>query len=289
MVRAQIRPYDEVLYYDDYSSDDTAGRLESAGCRVIRGVQNRGAAYGRNRLLATTNADFVHFHDIDDRLEAAFVATLLPRAGPNRASFCAYRRTSMDGRADKEDRFRDFPATGPRVAYFLDHFLTFNAVIYPKKALQELGGFAEWLRIHEDLHLLLRLGATDLQFSYEDVILTTWQQRRDSTFVSADSQTIEAGQLDCISDLASRWPRTTRRELGPMLLDLAWSFHVRRDFDRASKAAALARVCGQWTISNRGDRLQFISAVLGPVGTYRLIRHLAPWPYSPPAPLSPPT
>ena len=271
MVRAQSRPYDEVLFFDDGSTDDTARLLLAAGCQVLRGEHNGGAAYARNRLLAATTADYVHLHDIDDELDPAFVATLLPDVRPDGAVCCAFQRRRPDGHVEREDRFRDLPVAGPRVAYFIDHFLTFNAVIYPRAVLRELGGFEESLRIHEDLHLLLRVAASGLPYVYHDRILTTWQLRGDSTYHAAESRHIAAGLLDCLADLNRRWPRKIRRELGPTLLDLAWQFHAWRDTENTRRAARLAQSCGQWSIANRGGRMRWLSRLFGPVGAYWLL------------------
>jgi glycosyltransferase involved in cell wall biosynthesis len=272
MVRAQRQPYDEILFYDDASTDDTVPQLEALGCKVIRGETNHGAAHARNQLLPAATADYIHFHDIDDELDRDFVAALLPHVRPDRAAACAFQRRRSDGRIEREDRFRDMPERSPGVAYFINHFLTFNAVIYPRALLQKVGGFDEALRIHEDLHLLLRLAATGLDYFYEDRILTTWQLRRDSTYHSAQPSRIAAGQLECLADLCQRWPMETRRALGPTFLELAWKFHMLDDLPNRQRAASLAASCGARTINDRGSKIRWLSRLFGPALTYRLVR-----------------
>lgn len=56
----------EVLVVDDGSTDDTAGRAEAAGARVIRQSANQGAAVARNIGLAAANAPRVALLDADD-------------------------------------------------------------------------------------------------------------------------------------------------------------------------------------------------------------------------------
>lgn len=271
MIRAQKRHYDEVLFFDDSSTDGTAHLIESAGFTVLRGAENRGAAHARNRLLAATSADYVHFHDVDDELDPRFVESLLPYVGKNQAACCAFRRRWPDGRTEREDRLRDLPTSPPdRIRYLTEHFLTFNAAIYPRTALLELEGFEETLRIHEDLHLLLRLAASNLAFVYHDQILTTWQLRANSTYHSTDERAIAVQRLNCLGDLCRRWSRTTRRALGPALMEIAWQFHIWGDASNALHAARLARVCGQRSIRSRGRRILWLSKLLGPVLYYRL-------------------
>lgn len=72
--RRQTVPFDEVLVYDDASTDRTAEVAEATGARVIRGRENRGCSFGRNRLAEEATAEWIHFHDADDELYPQFVA-----------------------------------------------------------------------------------------------------------------------------------------------------------------------------------------------------------------------
>lgn len=62
---------EEILVYDDCSSDGTKGILERIASRhesvrVIDGDQNRGAGFARSRLLEEARGDFIAFLDADD-------------------------------------------------------------------------------------------------------------------------------------------------------------------------------------------------------------------------------
>ena len=263
MVAAQTRPYDEVIFFDDASSDDTARRLEEAGQRVIRGDVNRGAAHARNRLLEAASAEYVHFHDIDDRPDPDLARVLSEGVGPGRAACCAYRRVWEDSGHASEDRFPDLPRGADRVGFFLERFLHFNAAAYPREALLGLGGYNEALRIHEDLHFLLRIAASGLEFAYTDRVLTDWRLRAGSTFHSVPTAKIARLKLVCLEDLAARWPAGLRSRLGPAVLALAWQLHERGDVAATRRAAALAERCGVVCVPDRGGRLRWISRVLG--------------------------
>ena len=84
-VAEQTQPFDELWVYDDASSDDTADIAASLGARVVRGEHNIGCSGGKNRLLAETSADWVHFHDADDILHPEFVARAKQRLGSDSA------------------------------------------------------------------------------------------------------------------------------------------------------------------------------------------------------------
>jgi glycosyltransferase involved in cell wall biosynthesis len=70
----QAIPFDEILVYNDYSTDDTAKVAEQFGAIVINGAVNQGCSFGKNQLAAYTRCDWIHFHDADDDLLPNFTA-----------------------------------------------------------------------------------------------------------------------------------------------------------------------------------------------------------------------
>jgi glycosyltransferase involved in cell wall biosynthesis len=64
----QSIPFDEILVYNDYSTDDTAKIAEQYGATVLNGDVNRGCSYGKNKLANYSKCDWIHFHDADDDL-----------------------------------------------------------------------------------------------------------------------------------------------------------------------------------------------------------------------------
>jgi len=66
--RSQHILFDEVLVYDDCSTDNTTAVAEQYGAKVIQGDVNRGCSYGKNMLAQNTGCNWIHFHDADDEL-----------------------------------------------------------------------------------------------------------------------------------------------------------------------------------------------------------------------------
>lgn len=64
--RNQTIPFDEILVYNDCSTDDTEAVARKYGATVIKGDINRGCSNGKNQLAALTKCDWIHFHDADD-------------------------------------------------------------------------------------------------------------------------------------------------------------------------------------------------------------------------------
>ena len=70
--KSQLIPFDEVLVYNDVSTDNTTKVAEQYGAKVITGDINRGCSYGKNQLAGSTKCDWVHFHDADDDILPGF-------------------------------------------------------------------------------------------------------------------------------------------------------------------------------------------------------------------------
>jgi len=64
----QSLPFNEILVYDDCSTDKTAEVAAQFGAKVIRGNMNKGCASGKNILAEIAQSEWLHFHDADDEL-----------------------------------------------------------------------------------------------------------------------------------------------------------------------------------------------------------------------------
>jgi glycosyltransferase involved in cell wall biosynthesis len=70
--KKQALPFDEILVYDDCSTDNTAAVARAFGATVIEGDVNLGCSTGKNRLAEIAKSEWLHFHDADDVLLANF-------------------------------------------------------------------------------------------------------------------------------------------------------------------------------------------------------------------------
>lgn len=66
--KKQLIPFDEILVYNDCSTDNTAIVASSYEVNLVNGLINMGCSFGKNKLLEITKCDWIHFHDADDEL-----------------------------------------------------------------------------------------------------------------------------------------------------------------------------------------------------------------------------
>jgi len=64
----QLIPFDEILVYNDCSTDNTAHIAAQYGVTVLNGKVNNGCSYGKNKLAVHSTCKWLHFHDADDDL-----------------------------------------------------------------------------------------------------------------------------------------------------------------------------------------------------------------------------
>ncbi|RZJ82450.1 MAG: glycosyltransferase family 2 protein [Flavobacterium sp.] len=66
--KKQIIAFDEILVYNDCSTDNTEEIAIKHGAKVINGSENKGCSFGKNKLAAVAKSEWIHFHDADDDL-----------------------------------------------------------------------------------------------------------------------------------------------------------------------------------------------------------------------------
>jgi glycosyltransferase involved in cell wall biosynthesis len=182
--RAQTTAFDEILVYDDGSSDDTAEVAEALGARVIRGGINRGCAFGKNALAAAASSDWVHFHDADDDLYPHFVevaARWMGGAGSHDVVMIAYADQDEDGVTLRERRFDDWALrVDPIRETILEQHN--NCGIYRREAFLAAGGFDVDPRVlyNEDDAMHCQLARAGLRFRAEPTVSAIVVQRSGS-------------------------------------------------------------------------------------------------------------
>jgi glycosyltransferase involved in cell wall biosynthesis len=267
-IAAQHTPFDEILCYDDASTDDTVAVAEALGARVIRGTDNRGAAYARNRLIEASQSQWLHFHDADDLLDAAFLSRMSSRIGEG----CGAVLCNMAGR-DRATRqptgfadYSELAATTDAVGYFLRHIGFSINGFYDRAWLERIGGFREDLRGNEDPDLHIRLAAAGCRFAVVAEPLVTVLERPDS-FSARNRLQCAIDKLKCLESYFDLLPPGHRPFIGHEALSTAAAIYQSRLPERRAwrdRGIALAERCGVRGAACDGALREAVATVLGP-------------------------
>lgn len=171
----------EVIVVDDGSTDGSAEYLDSLNLPIKIIVQkNGGVAAARNRGIREASGQYVAFLDSDDlwlphklQLQLAFF-----EAHPEAMIVCTDEQISDAGNIQEMTRFaRNRPIPRPSLPAFVQHTSIHVSAVMAKKTLfDEVGGFNESLRIHEDSELWNRIAEFhDFYYIEQPLVVYRWQ------------------------------------------------------------------------------------------------------------------
>ncbi len=224
-VRSQTGPFElEVIVVDDGSKDATAS-IARGHAGVICIVQaNAGPSAARNTGVAAASGEFIAFLDADDLWPEGKLAAQLAILQQQPAAALVFgdcRQFDARGpRAQTEFEAGGFgrAAWGPgpilEGAYgrlLENNVITTGGVLARRAALQEVGGFAEDLRLVEDLDLWLRLARRHpVAWCAREGLL----RRRHDSNISSDGEAIGLAYLEVLKRHAATWQPADAQALG---------------------------------------------------------------------------
>lgn len=264
-VRAQTTPFAETVCYDDGSADETADVAEAFGARVIRNGTNRGPSFARNRLIEAASADWVHFHDADDLLHPEFVARMSAQAErwrvPVLCGMQAIDRVTRKSLGEVSYEALNDPATDP-LRFFLENTGYAIVGVYPRSALEAVGGFCEDLRGNEDPDLHVRLALAGVRFRAEPSVLVTNLMHRGSSSSRNWRQCLLERRV-CFETYERAVPDSERSVLGRQALKLAQALHTCGASEEAHQSVQLAERCGVRHVDSHRWSMRALSRVVG--------------------------
>jgi glycosyltransferase involved in cell wall biosynthesis len=274
-VRVQTRPFDELLCYDDASSDDTAAVAQSLGATVIRGERNAGPAFARNELWRAAHGEWVHFHDADDLLRPDFLEKMATRAtDATDVVICdAEWQQEHDRRPFLTWRYSEAALRAEPAAYLLSHPVGGINGFYRRTALEKIGGFNTQLHIWEDADLHVRLGLSGARFAVVEEPLVIGLRRGDS--LSAPLALNWFNRLVALEGYAQlRATPAFARALATEAEQAASAFALLRENAHAARALSLCHRLGVQPPTSH----QFLIRALKPfVAPVTLLRWQADW------------
>jgi len=166
-LEAQTRPADEVIIYDDGSSDGTAGMARAfadriKGLRVVEGETSLGIAAARNRANSMVTADFIAVLDADDLFHPETIERYgeflsgNPGADLLYADTQVFRTSTTQGRRRCYPRFKNNRSAIRRTLGSPLLPFKHSSMVYRRTAMAAVGGYDETLPIKVDIDLFLR-------------------------------------------------------------------------------------------------------------------------------------
>ncbi|MDB5145716.1 MAG: family 2 glycosyl transferase [Mucilaginibacter sp.] len=172
----QLIPFDEILVYDDCSTDNTIEVAKKFGAKVIQGRVNKGCSFGKNRLADATLTDWIHFHDADDDLLPDFT-TLVHKwikdpCCPDIVLFNYEYRDYQTNELISIKKFnRDALQSDPLRYAITDQINPFCG-LYKKQSFLRAGGYDidPMVLFNEDTAFHIKMAIAKLKFDSEDKI-----------------------------------------------------------------------------------------------------------------------
>lgn len=246
-VRAQTRPFAEILCYDDGSTDDTVRVARELGWTILTPNPHAGPAAARNRLLAAARSPWVHFHDADDLLEPRYVESVSALlASETDVVVC-----NMDWVLENTRelvvawRFKGNALVSDAVSENLRNPIGVIACTFRREALLRVGGFDESLRTWEDGDIQVRLAQVGARYRVcPEVLAIGLRHDRGASAARAGDLALEDR-----TRLFEQYLRTLPTRHRPAIAceaekHAAWLMAERRRPDLAARDLAVCRAAG---------------------------------------------
>jgi len=247
---AQTSPFDEILVYDDCSTDDTAAVAERLGARVVRGDVNVGCSTGKNRLAQETGCTWIHFHDADDELMPDFVELarlwmVQGDAAPDVVLFGYEERDAASGVYIGTRQFDDEALRRDPVGYAIRVQLNAIHGLYRRSAFLAAGGYDldPDVLFNEDVAFHCRMARAGLRFA-ADPAVPVINHRATNSMSQANAAKCVRAQYHVMRKAAEASEPRHHPDIATRLWAIAGTAGSFLDWDTADAAATLARRLG---------------------------------------------
>lgn len=260
----QLIPFDEILVYDDASTDVTAKIAEQHGAKVISGIINQGCSYGKNKLAEHTSCNWIHFHDADDDLLINFTSEVhkwITKQG------CFYDVLLLNFKYIDVESGQLLGTANHNVKELHADALEYsiknkivNFGVYKKTAFLEAGGFDldPQLLYNEDNALHQRLAKHHLKFDYLTEI-TCINYKNSVSMSSSNQLKCARANYHVLEKTATSHGTIYSKLLTDQLYRCAASLAVAEDWTYVKKALGLCELLGHKYSSNGSKMFNFLT------------------------------
>ena len=257
---------DQILIHDD-ASDAPATDYVPSGVRakIIRRTTSGGPARGRNTLLRATDADYIHFHDADDRFEPDWCSRVRRSLEESHADAVFTEVDSeYQGRIFAERllglaRLTDDPDL---VRFCLGGSMLVPAGTYRRTAVEAINGYRETLWQAEDFDFHVRLAASGITYTViEDplVLIRLRSEGRSHRQVEVWESAVHA-----VAALAEELPRRYRPDLADCAARAGSTLYKLGAVGEARDAFQVARRLGEPRFREQPVAYRWIARTFSP-------------------------
>jgi glycosyltransferase involved in cell wall biosynthesis len=261
-VQAQTVCFDEMICYDDGSTDNTAEVATQLGATVIRSQVCRGVAFARNQLAQAATCPWIHFHDADDTLHPEYLAQTKSRIQPDIDVIVCHTDwiDEVTHQLIIPRRYTQHALDENALASTLTNPIGGISCLYRKEKFLEIAGFDESFRCWEDADLHVRLAAAGAKFSAVEQVLV-YALRHDRG-LSSDQLACTKCRLRLLKSYAEQF-----EELRPLIAEeaerVASSLLVHwRDWKTARQAVQLCLFLGLRPPTTHNQFLSLVKSFL---------------------------
>jgi len=172
-VKAQTVPFDEIICYDDGSTDNTVDIARSLGAKVILGGECKGVSNARNQLAKASSCSWIHFHDADDLLHPEYLEKVKARINEDTDVIVC----NVDWIDEKTRdliiawRYNNVEFQNNSLISAISHPIGGINVLCRKDTFFSIGGFNELVSCWEDADLYVRLAGVGAKFTIIEEVL----------------------------------------------------------------------------------------------------------------------
>ncbi|BAU13884.1 family 2 glycosyl transferase [Leptolyngbya sp. NIES-3755] len=261
-IRSQTVPFDEILCYDDGSTDNTAEIAEQFGATVIRSEVCRGAAFARNRLAEAATCSWIHFHDADDTLHPEFLAQTQARIQPE-IDVIVSNVDWIDETTQEiliPRRYSQQALEENALAATLTNPIGVIGCLYRKAVFLSIAGFDPSFQCWEDADLHIRFAAAGAKFSVVETVLA-YSLRHDRG-LSRDQLACTKCRLQLLQNYAEQFGSLHRLIAEEAERVAVYLLIQKHDRQTAQQAVQLCLSLGQHPPTTQNPILKLLKAFL---------------------------
>ncbi|WP_207532694.1 glycosyltransferase family 2 protein [Desertivirga arenae] len=245
-IENQTKRFDEVIFFDDYSTDNTVQLLENAGYKVLKGIRNEGPSFARNALANATNCTYFHFHDIDDFLHPDYLLKTSQIAEEKEVDVILCNVDWLDNSKQKtliswkySNRLINLDA----INYTISHPIGGINGLYKKLAFNNINGFNSNIKLWEDADLHVRLALNNSKFHVIEEVLS-FAVRGDNT-LSSNQRKAWITRVNLLRDYFNKHrSQINLQVIGYEAQKAAFQLALLQDFKKSKEAFLLSEQCG---------------------------------------------